>query len=283
MNVLNKIIEENLKFKYTKFGVFKSKQELRTDWIIMPVDVLAYIAEGNGKILFRESNTLYSVEPGEAILSRGGKVRKNLFSPENGKLIVYWMHLRYEIVNSFNLLRLFDFPKVFKDGTAKKIGERLKNLIDLSYSTQASSVSEIGGCKALGMEILALMLKECHLKDDALSLLNQYREFADIIDYIERHINKKITVAELAKKYCLSVSRFHRVFKATTGKAPTEFIIGKRIQKAQSLLVTTKMSLTEISEMTGFVNVYYFSRIFKQYSGITPAAYRRKLINSLVL
>jgi AraC-like DNA-binding protein len=281
--VFEKILNDTLKFSFTKHGVFKSAANLHTDWLMPQSDVLAYIPDGSGQITFRQTGKSYCVEAGEAILSSGGKVRKNVFSPHDGKLVIYWIHLHYEILNGFNLLELFDFPKVFKDGTAEKIGIIIKKIVDLRSATRNVSVSSLAKEKAMGMELLALMAAECSIKENALSLLNQYRKYANITDYIESHLKDKITVADLAKISCLSVSRFHRVFKKTAGQSPTEFIIACRVRKAQSLLTTTDMSLAEIADNVGFGNVNYFSRIFKQHSGTPPAAYRNMLSNQLIL
>lgn len=285
MNTFEDLIEKELCFKSTDFGIHKSAKEHRSGWVIPPMDVLAYLPCGGGEIYFRETDSHYRITDGDAILSPGGMVRKNYFWPNSGELIIYWIHLRYEIDSSFNFLSFFEFPKVFTGKVAESLGKILKELIQSASSTPAppQPVSTVIHNKALGIELLALMLKECRLRKDAICLYKQYREHADIIDYVESHLQNKIGVADLARRSSLSVSRFHRVFKAATGRAPGEYIIERRVRKAQILMATTYLSLTEIAEQTGFPNVYYFSRIFKQYSGLTPAAHRRLLADKLML
>ncbi len=281
--VFRKVLNETLRFHFTCHGIYESSSEFQTDWLMAQSDVLAFLACGRGEITLRETGVTYHAAPGEAIISNGGTIRRNRFFPENGILVIYWIHLHYEIMNGFNLLKLFRIPKVFRNGAARKIGEAIKELIEVDTSGGADiSMCGVAKEKALGMELLYLMSGECKLRDDALPLLDGYRKQADIIDYIERHLKDKITIADLARKSCLSESRFHRVFKKAAGKSPMEFIIEMRVRKAQTLLATTDMSLPEIAAASGFSNVNYFSRIFKQYSGSAPAAYRSLLENQLL-
>ena len=58
--------------------------------------------------------------------------------------------------------------------------------------------------------------------------------------------------------------------------APCEFIIRKRIEKAQFLLLTTDMSQDQIIGKTNFKSDSYFCRIFKKYTSYTPANYRKQ-------
>lgn len=58
------------------------------------------------------------------------------------------------------------------------------------------------------------------------------------------------------------------------GQSPVDFINRKRIERAQFLLLGEKAPLKETAEEVGFQDVYYFSRIFRKITGISPARYR---------
>ena len=273
------IIEETLRFNLVAHDVLQTAHELRTNWIVLPTDVVAFIPQGRGEITFRESGKTCQIGHGCAILSPGGMVRKNCFLPERGQLVIHWAHVRYEIMRGFNLLNLFRFPKVFDGSAAAAIGQALKGITSPDSAPAGKGVASIARGKALGMELLAGLTRECALRENAQDLLNQYRSHADIIGHIEDHLREKITVADLAKLNHLSVSRFHRVFKSATGRSPTDFIIDRRVQTAKRLLSTTTMSLSEIADAAGFSNAYYFSRMFKRFEGASPSAYRQSLSN----
>lgn len=277
---LRKIIDETLRFQLVNRGVARSARERRTDWLMQPAYAVAYVPKGRLEINYRDTGKTYSA--GGAIVSLGGKVRKNRWVPVNGEIVIYWCHVRYEIMRHFNLLELFRFPEVFRGRTAVKIGRIVMDLTKLNLEKISASISNLIAQKALGMQLLAVLTAECELREDALALLNQYRLQADIIGYIEDHLREEITVADLAKESHLSVSRFHHVFKNGTGRSPTDFIIDKRVQAAQLLLATTTMSVKEIADNTGFANPYYFSRVFKQYSGSSPSDYRNASLGSVI-
>jgi AraC-like DNA-binding protein len=95
-----------------------------------------------------------------------------------------------------------------------------------------------------------------------------------ILLYIRNNLQKNITVDELAGFACFSKDHFSRVFKTITGLTPCEYIINKRIERAQFMLLTTDLSHNQIIDQTGFRSASYFSRIFKKHTSLTPAQYR---------
>lgn len=95
-----------------------------------------------------------------------------------------------------------------------------------------------------------------------------------ILLHIRNNLQQNITVEELACIACFSRDHFSRVFKAITGLTPCDYIIGKRIERAQFLLLTTDLSQNQIIEQTGFRSASYFSRIFKKYTSYSPTQYR---------
>jgi len=95
-----------------------------------------------------------------------------------------------------------------------------------------------------------------------------------VLHYIQTHLGEEITVEKLGEIACLSKDHFSKVFKSITGYAPCDYVIRKRIERAQFLLLTTHMSQKEIIEITGFKSASYFSRIFRKQTSRSPAKYR---------
>jgi AraC-like DNA-binding protein len=95
-----------------------------------------------------------------------------------------------------------------------------------------------------------------------------------ILQYIQDNLKHVINVEELANIACFSKDHFSRVFKSVTGMSPCDYIIRKRIERAQFLLLSTDLELNEIMEQTGFNSASYFSRIFKKLTSYSPAKYR---------
>ena len=99
----------------------------------------------------------------------------------------------------------------------------------------------------------------------------------DLIMYIHNHVNERITVEMLAERACLTKSYLIRAFKAALGISPLQFINRKKVQEAQTLLLTTDKSVTEISHALGVPDESYFIRMFRKALGVTPQEYRTQL------
>ncbi|MGQ7871134.1 helix-turn-helix domain-containing protein [Sunxiuqinia sp. sy24] len=97
-----------------------------------------------------------------------------------------------------------------------------------------------------------------------------------ILLFIQNNLSENISVVKLAEMACTSKDHFTKLFKSITGIPPSEFIIRKRIEKAQFLLLSSDLPLNEIIEKTGFRSTSYFCRLFKKYSSFTPEEYRKK-------
>lgn len=86
-------------------------------------------------------------------------------------------------------------------------------------------------------------------------------------------INKSLDFPALAHELGMSYSRFRRMFKKQTGYAPGEYFIAMRMNRAKQLLLTNR-SIQEVANIMGFDSVYYFSRLFKSHTGISPKKFR---------
>ena len=75
----------------------------------------------------------------------------------------------------------------------------------------------------------------------------------------------------------LSSIHFHNCFKAATGKTLHEYVEEQRIKKAAGLLVSTDLTLTEISYECGFSSQSYFSYAFKRKMKMTPREYAKEV------
>ncbi len=85
-----------------------------------------------------------------------------------------------------------------------------------------------------------------------------------------------IDFAHLASALGIGYTTFRHRFKQQTGISPAQFQNSIRISRAQDLLSSTDLSVSEIAAQTGFETVYYFSRHFKKSAGLTPKAYRAR-------
>ena len=95
------------------------------------------------------------------------------------------------------------------------------------------------------------------------------------IDYITEHYTENINVEEIAKMCNISHTYFKKIFSGIYGTAPKSYVIDLRIRYACDLLKSQMHSVGEAAELSGFQNVYYFSRCFKKIMGISPSEYKK--------
>ncbi len=94
------------------------------------------------------------------------------------------------------------------------------------------------------------------------------------IEYMEKnYIDTDMTIKLLASKSNISAVYFRKTFTGKYGVSPIKYVHMKRIEKAKDMLRSGIMSVTGISEATGFNSVYHFSRAFKKMTGYSPTDY----------
>lgn len=93
--------------------------------------------------------------------------------------------------------------------------------------------------------------------------------------YIENHYNEKITIDDISSYVGYSEFYFSRAFKKAIGESPYSFIIKRRLQQSQLLLLTTNTVIEEIAKECGFINENNFYTYFNKTYGVTPNQYRK--------
>ena len=92
--------------------------------------------------------------------------------------------------------------------------------------------------------------------------------------YIEDHIQEKISVKDLADLIHINEQHLMRIFKRETGQSVLEYITKRRILIASNLLKDTDYSINFIADCVGCDNYSYFTKLFKRFTGYTPREYR---------
>ena len=100
----------------------------------------------------------------------------------------------------------------------------------------------------------------------------------DIIDYIQQNYTEDIRLDELADKYHTSPPYLSRILKQSLGMTFVDYVSRLRVQRAKELLEKTDKSVTEIAQLSGFVNPSGFTRVFKASIGVSPSQYRKTII-----
>lgn len=111
----------------------------------------------------------------------------------------------------------------------------------------------------------------------ATSLVNDPR-LQRVLTYIHQHLSSPITLEQLADVACLTRASLIRSFRQALAITPLQYILRRKIQEAQALLLGTDLTVQEIGRRVGFEDTSYFIRLFRKSLGFTPQDYRENLV-----
>jgi two-component system response regulator YesN len=103
-----------------------------------------------------------------------------------------------------------------------------------------------------------------------------YKLIAEVIEYIEDNLAERLTLQDVADHFAFSPNYLGFIFKEETNENFSSFLINRRIEKACELLRDTRMRVYEVADAVGYKNLTYFSRQFKENTGLTPGDYRKE-------
>lgn len=98
-----------------------------------------------------------------------------------------------------------------------------------------------------------------------------------VMEYIKSHYSRKLTLEEIASCVHLSPSHISGLFRKETGQTISAYISFVRIEKSKQLLKSTATPIAQISDLCGFEDQSYFSRVFRQHTGLSPKKYRENI------
>lgn len=164
--------------------------------------------------------------------------------------------------------RLLQLPdRLFKGGPEC---ERLLKKIIRTYFRNRENLTKI----ELNNQLVSFLIHVIHAGETTYSRTYSER-ITNIIQYINENIFEVLDLEHLAGRCNLSLSRFKHLFKEETGIPPSEYIIRKKVEKAQELIEEQTLSIKDIAYDLGFSSPAYFSTVFKQYNGYSPTSHKK--------
>ena len=95
-----------------------------------------------------------------------------------------------------------------------------------------------------------------------------------IVNYIRHHINDVLDIGVLADRSFMSKDHFIRVFRQQVGLTPNAYIMHKKMERAELLLISSDIPIKQISHNLGYDDQSYFAKLFRKHAGLTPKQYR---------
>jgi len=227
------------------------------------------IAEGTGRFEdeARESRV---VEDAACFVLMPGRWHRYSPDPATGWR-EYWVGVRGELaIRAVRLLGLDARGPVLRVGNHDELIERYEELLRLAEIHDKASLLEMSGHV---LSLLALVAKgnvnESGSAERADAVGRAIRE-------MQAHVYGRVDMARLARQAGVSGATFRRIFRDRTGSAPYRYYMALKVNAIKRELAHTELPLKEIAFRLGFADQYHLSRAFKQYTGVSPTAWRAR-------
>ena len=158
---------------------------------------------------------------------------------------------------------------------AVQVQQFIDAIIDIRENTFSNILRRNGMLKIFFAELVEHHNKQ--VLEEQLKNANDTEKLPHIrkaITYITDNYASKIKINELADHVGVNRSYLASSFKRATGYSPKEYLICLRMEKAKSLLEKTDMPVNAVANSVGYTDQLAFSRMFKEYAGVSPKAFR---------
>ena len=232
----------------------------------------------SGKRRYFINNSIYDVVPGNLVIVPKGVLHKTTSIDYNAGFDRHGVFFDDEIIEMLKqridekLLNTFLKSEclTLPESIAKSIRRQFE-LMDTEKETNDTYSRAFIENSLCNIILLAMR----HGTKKVLKQGEYFGQMQKAISYINDHYAEEITLGSVAKILLMEETYFSKKFKQLTGLGFKEFLIQTRITKAEELLATTKLEISEIAEKCGFTSSNYFGDAFKKINGISPRQYRK--------
>lgn len=250
----------------------KTRPKLPTYWQKGRRDYqILYVA--NGKTHFWFDGKEEIVNAGHMVLYKPEEIQKYVYYLEDNPE-VFWIHFTGSDVKNILAYHGISLDEhVFYCGVLPDYKALFRKIIQELQLCRYGYEDYIA---SLFNDILLLVDRQQHEQKKATGNVQEQIERAAA--YFNENYNTKISIDDYAESLHISTNWFIHNFKQYAGMSPAQYILSLRMVNAQSLLERTTYNIKEISEIVGYENPLYFSRVFKKEIGKSPAQYRKEMI-----
>ncbi len=208
------------------------------------------------------------------------QVDHEVFYAKPGKMIYipYTANLKISVLNNekYSYINLFhQHPQrpLFEMDLSKDFDEVHNHLKELVAASKSATTNKLFQKNIQLKKLFALLQTQANSPQ-----MDDYKVVKQLITYIDTHYQEDITLETLASIANMKKSQISYLFKKYTNKRPIDYLIQHRIRKALELLETTDLLICEVAGEVGYQDPFYFSRLFKKYTGISPTTLRAQLL-----
>ena len=214
----------------------------------------------------------YTTGPGDILIYNAGVAHDECADPQHGMDIFSCSigGIKFKDLPAHTILPP-DVRPVIQDGAYSAEVEALMSMLYTANLSQKGSDGEM--MKYLLYTLLLLVRKAAEQHIDPAKKEEQYWA-KQIQEYSDAHYLEEITVAGIADALNLSRYYLSHVFKQALGYSPMQYVIRRRIGEAQSWLLMSEKSVTDIAYLVGYNSASNFNNAFRDMIGVSPQKYR---------
>ena len=204
-----------------------------------------------------------------ACLRRGDNI-------EGRKILLSLLHTQYlELNQNFPAFRLKAMElAVLLSRAAADLDEKDETILEAS-SRCLKKIEESANFEEIA-EILALITENMSGKIFSFHGVRHFSALRKAERYIWENYTRKISLKEIAGASGLSAPYFSTIFKEEMGENLSNYLNRMRVEKAASMLITTDLPISDVAAACGFEDQSWFSKIFRNNTGLTPGKYREQ-------
>ena len=227
----------------------------------------------NSLVFYTKGGHIHTFSNGEPIISNPYDILYlpygSTYSNEVKENRIEYYQVDFEIFENNEPISLFDDARIFKAQNSLDILSHFVEIFRLnSIKTYLYNVNSINHLLCI---IVALFGEEDSKKSNA----QAQRRIRSVLSFLNERYTDNTDVKALASMADMSVSGLEKNFIKATGKTPIAYRNDLRIEQAKLLLIGG-FSISEVSEMVGFSDLYYFAKTFKRITGMTPGKFARQ-------
>lgn len=272
--VWKNIIPDEL-YSQTKFHVYNAfDMKIDERWsgsqFINHYNRIYYVKSGEAQLNFKDKEII--MKPGRLYLIPPYQL---LSHKSKGVLHFSWVHFQAKLDVGLDLFMLYGKALEIDVRDNLEITVAFESLIDNCKKTSVSALFERN--RQL-LTILMPFLKAFDRNNSSSTKMYsafQHKSLIPALNLINSNIVNPPDIKSLAKTANLSPEHFSRKFKSAFSVAPKRYILQKRIALAKQKLLVSDDSIETIGEYCGFCDIFHFSRIFKQETGVSPSLFRK--------
>lgn len=215
----------------------------------------------SGSLKLKIDDATHVAQKGDIIIHRKGDIYNSESEDATEYIVISYLCDKEDILE--NLL-----PKgcIFRPTHRKRYVDLFERAASIHFS---QGVCYEPLLKAVVQEIICSIVRENHPR----SLSSANNPITAARYYIEEYSNRFITAEDIASVAGCSQSYLRYLFRQAYGESPMHYLNKVRVERAKEMIATNLYTLSEIATACGFRNVYYFSKVFKEFTGVSPGHY----------